>query len=61
MNREEKINLAIKKRKEIEKLKKEYQEKMNKLEEEYEMLGDYAAMLLREEEKSRKKRAKEER
>ena len=54
MNRQEKINSAMNRRKEIEELKKEYQEKINKLTQEYEVLGDYASRLLREEEQDRK-------
>ena len=55
MNRREKIDSAMNRRKEIEVEKKEYQEKINKLMQEYEMLGDYASRLLKEEEENRKK------
>ena len=55
MNRQERINLAMKKRKEIEEQINEYQKKINSLKQEYEVLGDYASRLLREEEQDRKK------
>ena len=55
MNRQERIDSALNRRKEIEIEKKECQEKINKLMQEYEMLGDYASRLLREEEEDRKK------
>lgn len=55
MNRQEKINLAMNRREEIEKQINECQKKINSLKREYEMLGEYATILLREEEQDRKK------
>ena len=55
MNRQEKADFCIERRKKIEEMINEYQKKINSLKQEYEMLGDYASRLLREEEEDRKK------
>lgn len=54
MNRKEKIELCLKKRKEIEEKNKELREQINANMQEYELLGDLATKLLDEEEKERK-------
>ena len=56
MNRQEKADFCIKRREKIEEIINEYQKKINGLKQEYEMLGDYANRLLREEEQDRKKK-----
>ena len=55
MNRREKIDSAMNRRKEIEEQINECQKKINSLKREYEMLREYATILLREEEQDRKK------
>ena len=62
MNRQEKADFCIERRKEIDEeinehqnIINEHQKEINKLKQEYEVLGDYASKLLREEEQDRKK------
>lgn len=55
MNRQERADFCIKRMKEIEKIMNEYQQKINGYKQEYEMLGDYAKRLIREEEEDREK------
>jgi len=58
MDNKEKVNTCLVRRKEIEAEVKEYQEKINKLKQEYEVLGDFASRILNEEEEQKIKKEK---
>ena len=60
MDNKEKVNTCLVRRKEIEVEIKEYQEKINKLRQEYEVLGDLASRILNEEEEQKIKKEKGE-
>lgn len=60
MDNKEKVNTCLVRRKEIEVEVKEYQEKINKLKQEYEVLGDLASRILNEEEEQKIKKEKGE-
>lgn len=60
MNNKEKVNTCLVRRKEIEAEIKEHQEKINKLKQEYEVLGDLASRILNEEEEQKIKKEKGE-
>lgn len=60
MDNKEKVNTCLVRRKEIETEMKEYQEKINKLKQEYEVLGDFASRILNEEEEQKIKKEKGE-
>ena len=60
MDNKEKVNTCLVRRKEIEAEVKEYQEKINKLKQEYEVLGDLASRILNEEEEQKIKKEKGE-
>lgn len=60
MDNKEKVNTCLVRRKEIEVEIKEHQEKINKLRQEYEVLGDLASRILNEEEEQKIKKEKGE-
>ena len=60
MDNKEKVNTCLVRRKEIEAEVKEYQEKINRLKQEYEVLGDLASRILNEEEEQKIKQEKGE-